>query len=164
MAEGIQGMRSKEVFAFVTGSLYVMFGALQVLAGMGLRGGWSEALLLGGGAIDGLIMVVMGMVFLQGHRELRSGLHEGVAFVYVGILLALFFLVVQVTQISASYVGAWTVGGDWEAYSAIDTVSPFLYLSPLSLSGLLAWRGGFTLNPHGVEAGGRAGLMNSQED
>jgi hypothetical protein len=164
MAGGIEGMRSKEVFAFVTGGLYIMFGGLQVIAALGLRGGWSEALYLGGGAMDGVIMAVIGLVFLQGHRELRSGLHEGVAFVYVGILLALFFLAVQVTQISASYVGSWTVGGDWKGYSAIDTVSPFLYLSPLSLAGLMAWKGGFTLNPRGITARGGAGLINSKGD
>jgi hypothetical protein len=164
MAGGVQGMRTKEVFAFVTGGLYVLFGALQSMAGLGLRGGWSEALFLGGGAMDGIIMVVIGLVFLQGHRELRSGLHEGVAFVYVGILLAMFFLVVQATQITASYLGSWTVGGDWEGYSALDTVSPFLYLSPLSLAGILAWKGGFTLNPRGIAADRGAGLINSKGD
>ena len=164
MVEGGKGMGSKETLAFVAGGLYVMFGALQMLAGLGLRGGWSEALLLGGGAIDGVVMVVVGLVFLQGHRELRSGLHEGVAFVYVGMLLAMFFLIVQLTQISASYIGAWTVGGDWADYSALDTVSPFLYLSLLPLAGLIVWKGGFSLTPRGVAPGGGAGLNNSKGD
>ncbi|UCC92930.1 MAG: hypothetical protein JSW25_09740 [Thermoplasmata archaeon] len=159
-----EGTRGKAVLAFVTGGLYVVLGCLQVVAGLGLAGDLERALLLGGGALDGLIMVVIGLVFVQGFRELRDGLHEGVAFVYVGILLSVFFLVVQLTQISASYIGAWTVGGDWEGYSALDTVSPFLYLSPLALIGLLAWRRSFTLNPHGVESPGGAGLINSEGD
>ncbi len=158
------GMRGKEVFAFVVGGLYIMFGALQILAGLGMRGGWSEALLLGGGGIDGFIMVVIGLVFLQGHRELRSGLHEGVAFVYVGILLAMFFLIVQLTQISVSYLGSWTVGGDWADYSAQDTVSPFLYLSPLPLFGLILWKGGFSLTPRGAVPAGGVGLNNLEGD
>ena len=148
------GTRAKAAFSFVAGALYLLFGALQLAAGLGLADGWSGALLLGGAAMDGAVMVIIGLVFLQGHGELRSGQREGVAFVYVGILLASFFLLVQVSQVSASYLGAWTVGGDWEGYSAVDTVSPFLYLSPLPLAGLLAWRGGFTLSPRGMNRGG----------
>jgi hypothetical protein len=153
----------RTVFAFVQGALYVLFGALQVVAGLGMGGGWSEALLLGGGAIDGVIMVIIGLVFIQGHRELLAGLHEGVAFVYVGILLALFFLVVQITQITASYMGAWTVGGEWEGYSARDSISPFLYLALPSLGALWAWRGGFTLMPSGGPGGGVRELNNLKE-
>jgi hypothetical protein len=163
MDGGDDGMRPKVVFAFVAGGLYILFGALQLLAGLGLGGGWSRALLLGGGAMDGAIMVIIGLVFVQGHRELRSGLHEGVAFVYVGILLALFFLFVQLSQVTASYLGAWTVGGEWEGYTAWDTVSPFLFLSPLPLAGLLAWRGGFTLAPRRVPGGFGNNVNNTKE-
>ncbi len=154
-------LRGKAIFSGVAGGVYVLFGILQMLASLGLGDGWSRALLLGGGAMDGAIMVIIGLVFIQGDRELRSGLHEGVAFLYVGILLALFFLFVQLTQISASYMGAWAVGGEWEAYSALDTISPFLYLSILPVAGLLVWRGGFTLAPLGVHVNndiGRNGL------
>ena len=157
------GIRAKAAFSFVVGALYVLFGTLQVATGLGLGGGWSEALLLGGGAMDGAVMLIIGLVFLQGHRELRAGLREGVAFVYVGILLAAFFLIVQVSQITASYMGAWTVGGEWAGYSALDTVSPFLYLSPLPIAGLLAWRGGFTLRPRGVPGTFGSGLNNEKE-
>jgi hypothetical protein len=155
--------RAKTVFSFVVGALYLLFGVLQVASGLGIGDGWSRALLLGGGAIDGAVMMIIGMVFLQGHRELRAGLREGVAFLYVGILLAAFFLIVQVSQITASYLGAWTVGGDWEGYTAIDTVSPFLYLSPLPLAGLLAWRGGITLRPRGVPGTFGSALNNDKE-
>jgi hypothetical protein len=161
--DGGGDLRTKAVFSFLVGALYVLFGALQVAAGLGLGDGWSRALFLGGGAMDGAVMVVIGLVFLQGHRELRAGLREGVAFVYVGILLAAFFLIVQASQISASYLGAWTVGGEWEGYSALDTVSPFLYLSPLPLAGLLAWRGGFTLRPRGVPGTFGSALNNDKE-
>lgn len=158
------GTWSKTAFAFVVGALYLLFGGLQLAAGLGLGDGWSRALLLGGGAMDGAVMVIIGLVFLQGHLELRSGIREGVAFVYVGILLAAFFLLVQVSQVSASYLGAWTVGGEWEGYSAIDTVSPFLYLAPLPVAGLLAWRGGFTLRPQGRVDGNGVGLIKLKED
>ena len=157
------GTRSRSILAFVAGALYVMFGVLQLAADLGLGGGWSRALLLGGASMDGAVMVIIGLVFLQGHQELRSGKSEGVAFVYVGILLAAFFLLVQVSQISASYLGAWTVGGDWEGYSALDTISPFLYLSPLPMTGLMAWRRSFTLSLRAGTAAGQ-GLNNQNGD
>ena len=161
---GKDDLWAKAVFSFVTGGLYFLFGCLQLVAGLGLGGGWSEALSLGGGAMDGAIMVIIGLVFISGHRELRAGLHEGVAFVYVGILLAMFFLFVQLTQISASYLGSWTVGGDWADYSAVDTISPFLYLAPLPLAGLWAWRGGFTLKPRRAPPANGAVLINVEGD
>ena len=163
MAADDGGMRARTALSFVAGALYVLFGGLQMVAAIGVGGGWSRALLLGGGTMDGAVMVIIGLVFVQGHRELRSGLPEGVAFVYVGILLASFFLLVQVSQIVASYLGAWTVGGDWEGYLAIDTVSPFLYLSPLPLSGLLAWRGSFTLDLRGPPRGSGNALKTDKE-
>jgi len=162
--EGDGDLRTRAVFSFIVGALYILFGALQTAAGLGLGGGWSEALALGGGAMDGAIMVIIGLVFYSGYRELRTGLHEGVAFVYVGILLAMFFLFVQLTQVSASYLGSWTVGGEWADYSAADTISPFLYLSPLPLAGLWIWKGGFTLKPRGVPAGNGAVLINVEGD
>ena len=153
----------KAIFSGIAGGMYVLFGLLQVAAGFGLGDGWSDALLLVGGAIDGVIMVIIGLVFVEGNRELRSGLYEGVAFFYVGVLLALFFLFVQLTQISVSYLGAWTVGGEWEDYSAIDTVAPFLYLSVLPIVGLLVWRKGFTLAPRGVPGGNHISAKGIKE-
>jgi hypothetical protein len=113
--------------------------------------------------MDGVVMLIIGLVFVQGHRELRRGLPEGVAFVYVGILIASFFLLVQVSQITASYLGEWTVGGEWEGYSAVVTVSPFLYLSPLPLAGLLAWRDSFTLELRGPDRGSNNTLETGKE-
>lgn len=150
MVDVDRGMRAKAAFALGTGTLYVVLGALQVLAGLGLRGWLAEMLLLNGGAMDGVVLVIVGAVLLQGHRELSAGMPEGVAFVYMGILLAVFFLVVELSRIGASYLGAWSIGGDWAGYTAWDTISPALYLSPLPLVGLGAWRGAFTLAPRGV--------------
>lgn len=153
-------MMTKAVFAGVTGALYIVMGSLQMMAGLGLRGDWSEALYLNGGAMDGFVLIVVGSVLVQGYRELRQGLHEGVAFVYIGILLALFFAIVEISSIGASYVGAWTVGGDFAGYSVLDTLSPALYLSPLPIAGLIVWRRGFTLHPQGVQGNGIKDLNN----
>jgi hypothetical protein len=141
--------RSKEMFALVAGILYVVMGLLEVVTGLGLGGRWSEVLLLGGGAPDGLALLLVGAVFVQGNRELSRGLTEGVAFVYMGIVLALFFSVLDLAEIGASYVGALLIGGDYAGYSALLSVTPALYLAPLALLGLWQWRGGFTLIPFG---------------
>ena len=153
-------MRTKAIFAGVTGVMYVVLGSLQVMAGLGLRGDWSETLYLNGGAMDGFVLIVVGTIMIQGYRELWQGLHEGVAFVYIGILMALFFAIVELSSIGASYLGAWSIGGDYAGYSALDTLSPALYLSPLPLAGLLVWRRGFTLHPHGVQNRGTKDLNN----
>jgi hypothetical protein len=71
----------------------------------------------------------------------------------MGILIALFFMIIELAEVGASYVGALTLGGDYAGYTPIDTITPALYLSPLSLAGLWAWRRGFTLKPRGVHEG-----------
>ncbi len=143
-------VRAKAVFSLVAGVLYLAFGTLQLVAGLGLRGRWSELLLLAGGAPDGVVLILVGIVFLQGHRELSRDLREGVAFVYMGILLAVFFMLLDMAEIGASYVGALVVGGDYAGYTPLDTITPALCLSPIALAGLWVWRRGFTLNPRGV--------------
>jgi len=151
---------TKAVFAGITGVLYIVLGSLQVIAGLRLGGDWSEMLHLSGGAMDGFVLIVVGAVMIQGHRELRRGLHEGVAFVYIGILMALFFATVEISSIGASYIGAWAIGGDYAGYNALDTLSPALYLALLPLAGLIIWRRGFTLHPRGVQGRGIKDLNN----
>ena len=156
-------VRAKAVFSLVTGMLYLVLGALQLAVGMGLRGRWSELLLLAGGVPDGLVLMLVGAVFLQGHRELSRDLREGVAFVYMGILIALFFTIIELAEIGASYVGVLTLGGDYTGYTPIDTISPALYLSPISAAGLWVWRKGFTLTPRGVQEGPSERINNPKE-
>ena len=137
------------MFTLTAGVLYVVLGGLEVVSGLGFDGRWSEVLLLGGGVPDGLALVLVGAVLVQGYRELSRGLTEGVAFVYMGILLALFFAILDLAEIGASYVGALLIGGDYAGYSAVTSVTPALYLAPLALLGLWRWRSGFTLIPYG---------------
>ena len=157
-------MIKKELFSLMTGTIYVVLGGLQIAAGAGLSGRWSELLLLGGGVTDGLILILIGAVLLQGQRELGQGQREGVAFLYMGIALALFFLFLELAEIGASYLGLALIGGpDYEGYNPIETMTPALYLSPLALLGLYAWRSGFTLVPKGVPGNGVKALNNVKE-
>jgi hypothetical protein len=156
-------VRAKAAFSLVAGALHLVLGALQLAAGLGLRGRWSEVLLLAGGVPAGLVLLLVGAVFLQGHRELSRDLREGVAFVYMGILIALFFTLLELAEIGASYLGALTLGGDYAGYSPLDTITPVLYLSPLTLAGLWTWRGGFTLTPRGVREGQGERVNNAKE-
>lgn len=140
----------KTAFALVAGVLYVVAGGFQLVARLGAGGRWSEALLLGGGAIDALVLVIVGLVLLTGHRELRHGMVEGVAFVYMGILLALVFAFVDLARIWATWLGGAVLGDGPSAEGLASMVSPAIYLSPMPLAGLLAWRSSFTLVPKGT--------------
>jgi hypothetical protein len=156
--------RAKASYSLLVGAIYMVFGGLQVGVSLGLPGRWADVLLLGGGFPDGLVLVLVGAVFLKGERELSQGLREGVAFVYMGIALALFFAFLEVAEIGASLMGSALIGGgDYAGYDAWSTMNPALTLSPIPIAGLWAWRKGFSLLPRGVPPAEVKELNNSQE-
>jgi hypothetical protein len=153
----------KLAFSAVAGSVYSVLGALQLIAGLGLRGRWSELLLLGGSPMEGFVIALVGVVFLQGAREMRSGIREGAAFMYMGILLALFLLLLELAEAGASYLGEALIGGDYAGYSLTEGASPALYLAPFPIAGWWHWRSAFTLVPRGGPSSVVKGLNNSKE-
>lgn len=161
--EGMAGS-PKAAFSAVAAVLYLVMGVLQAIAGAGLDGRWSEALGLGGGVPDGLVLVLVGAVFLQGRRELARGMTEGVAFVYMGIVMAVAFMGLELAGIGASYLGEGLIGGpDYVAPSLHEALNPILYLSPMPILGLWWWRSGFSLIPRGTPGNGAKDLNNEKE-
>jgi hypothetical protein len=145
--EGAEQYRDRSRFGLVAAVVYMAMGALQIAAGVGAGGRWSQLILVEGGPVGGLALVLVGVVFLQGRREIEQGLREGVAFVYVGIVLALFFGGIELARMGANAMGSFAIGGEAYAdWSPIEDLSPALYLSALAFVGLILWRRSFDLN------------------
>ncbi len=139
--------RNHRRFALSAGALYIALGIMQIVAGLGTSGRWSQLLYMEGGPVGGMALVLAGVVFLQGWRELKMGLREGVAFVYVGIVLALFFGGIELLRMGVNALGHLALGGEeYAGWSLLDDLTPALYLSVLPLAGLIAWRKSFDLN------------------
>ncbi len=153
----------RSLFALVTAVAYILFGALEVAAAIADRDGRALPAALGRDPVAGVVLVLVGLVLLQGHRELGRGQREGVGFVYAGIGLGLFFGAIALARLGADALGHAVIGGpDYEAWSPADDLVPSLYLAVLPLAGALAWRRSFTLRERGRPPGRPAGDGTAQ--
>ncbi len=93
------------------------------------------------------VLVIVGATFLWGSWEIHQGMDEGIAYIYVGIVLALAFAMIYALVMGANAVEAGPIGNedlsDWEAS---DDLRPGLYLAVLPLIGVIAWRDRFRLS------------------
>jgi hypothetical protein len=139
--------RDKMMFALVVGILYVIFGIIQFLGGLGLSAEWIDMLLIPPDLFGGAIVVLIGAIFLYGVKELKNGIREGVSYVYVGILFSLGFFIVYLLIMGADAISAYGLGSeDFIDWTPLDDMRPAIYLGLLSLLGFLVWRNKFTMN------------------
>jgi hypothetical protein len=140
------GNTDKKVFGMLIGTLYVLFGLLQILAGLGLATETFESLYIPGELFSGFVLLVIGAVFLYGFKELSAGVNEGVAYIYVGILLALIFVLIYLFVMGANALETYVVESeDFEGWTPLDDMRPGLFLGIFPLFGFLKWKSKFTL-------------------
>jgi hypothetical protein len=148
VTEGARDARSS--FALLSAGAYILFGGLELASALMGRGSRAMSDALGRDPVAGVVLVLVGLVLLQGRRELVRGQREGVGFVYVGIGLGLFFGAIALARLGADALGHAVIGGpDYASWSPADDLVPMLYLAALPLAGALAWRRSFTLRERG---------------
>ncbi|WP_135606462.1 hypothetical protein [Methanococcoides sp. NM1] len=136
---------NKMIFAMVAGILYVVFGILKMLEGFGIETGLAGSLLIPGDFFGGFCFVVIGAVFLYAGKELSAGVHMGVSYVYVGILMSLVFMAVYLLVMGSDILMFYVVKSeDYEGWRIIDSMRPGIYLGLLSLIGYFFWKDRFT--------------------
>lgn len=134
----------KKWFALAMSSLYLLFGIVQIVVGSGIDIGIDNQLIVGSGIIGGFILLLIGVIFLFGFKELSSGLNEGVAYVYVGIIMSLIFCTVYLLTMIASGISAYLLmSEDLENWIPMDDMRPGIFLGIISLIGYLAWKKDF---------------------
>lgn len=138
--------KNKMAFALMVGIIYILFGIIQMIVGLGLESGITDALLIPADIFGGCVLLVIGAIFLYGYKELKAGTNDGVAFIYFGILLSLVFVVIYLLIMGADALCTYGLGmEDLESWTPLDDVKPGLYLGILALMGFLAWKDKFTL-------------------
>jgi len=139
--------KAQMVFALVVGIIYLAFGLMQVAVAFGIGAdSIGAALLIPQDFLGGFVLVVIGAVFLVGVNQLRAGVSDGLAFVYIGILLSLTFAVIYLlVMLGDSLMAYLIVSEDFEGWGPVDDLKPGIYLAILSLLGLIAWRDRFSL-------------------
>ena len=125
-------------FGSIVGLLYLIFGAIQIIVGFGFDSELSEAIYIPKDIIGGFILMLIGIIFFFGVKELRAGIGEGVAYIYIGIFLALIFVVIYLLIIAANAIEAFVlVNEDYIGWSPVDDLKPGIYLGLLPFIGYI---------------------------
>ena len=135
--------KEKAIFGALLGLLYLFFGVMQMIVWLGYDPAWTSALYIPGDP-GGFVLIIISSVFLWGVKELKDGISEGVAYVYMGILLSLLFGIISIMMMGADALGYYTLGAD-EPWGPLDNMRPALYLALAGVTGLLIWRDKFDL-------------------
>ena len=137
----------KMIYGIIIGFLYLVFGLFQIIVSLGLKSALTDALFIPSDIMGGIILIVISAIFLFGINELNKGIDEGVAYIYVGILLAILFMIIYSLIIVANGVSAYALSNpDLENWTPLDNMKPGLYLGVLSIIGILIWRTKFVLS------------------
>ena len=134
------------VFAALGGVLYVLFGLLHIVEGLGIDTGMAGFLFIPGDILGGFCLIVIGAVFLKGLKEMLQGINAGVSFLYVGILMSLIFMAVYLLIMGGNLLDSFIVPDDYEGWNVMETFRPGIYLGLLSFVGILYWKDRFSLN------------------
>lgn len=137
----------KMIYGIIIGFLYFMFGLFQIIVSLGFKSAFTDAIFIPSDIMGGIILIVISAVFLFGVKELNKGIDEGVAYIYVGILLAILFMIIYSLIIVANAVSAYALSNpDLKNWTPLDNMKPGLYLGILSIIGILIWRTKFVLS------------------
>jgi hypothetical protein len=133
------------VYSFVIGTLYAIFGLLEILVGWGEFVGTGVPLIqpieLAGvnvvppDVFGGIMLIIIGAVYLTGVGQQVQGEREGLSFLLVGSLLAAVFFVVYVVIMLANGVGYAFQFEDWLEWIWLDDLRPGIWLFLLALPG-----------------------------
>lgn len=133
------------VYSFVIGTLYTIFGILEILIGWGEFVGTGVPLIqpieLAGvnlvppDVFGGIMLIIIGAVYLTGVGQQGRGEREGLSFLLVGSLLAAVFFVVYVVIMLANGVGYAFQFEDWLEWVWLDDLRPGIWLFLLALPG-----------------------------
>lgn len=133
-----------KLFALLGSLLYIVFGAIHIAEGIGIDTGLSTVLFVSADILGGFSLLVIGTVFLYGFRELNSGMDEGIAFVYVGMIMSLVFMLVYALVGAGTLLDSFLLPEDYIDWHLIDQLRPGVYLGVPVLTAFLAWKERFT--------------------
>ena len=134
-------------FTLLWGTLYLAAGLFQVMKGAGfLPYNFISANMLPSEIAGGLVLVVIGAVYLYGTFEFSKGSFEGRAYAYVGVILSLLFGVLYFLTFVADLINARVLLADgFEQWTPLSGFKPALYLGLLSLTVYTGWKEKFGL-------------------
>ena len=140
-------VRHQFIFGIFAAMLFIIFGILQSIISIGFFSSLGKLMLIPQDIIGGIILILIGIIFITGANQIKMGEKEGVAFVYMGILLSLFFLMVYLLVIMANASTTYILQSpDYEDWTIFDDLRPGIYLGLITIIGFLIWREKFSMS------------------
>ena len=133
------------VYSLFIGAAYAIFGIVEILIGWGGFVGTGVPLiprielagvdLIPRDVFGGIMLIIIGAVYLTGVRQQARGEREGLAFLLVGSLLAAIFFGVYMVIMLANSVGYVFQFEDWLDWIWLNDLRPGIWLFLLALPG-----------------------------
>jgi hypothetical protein len=133
------------VYSAIIGILYAIFGVLEILVGWGDFVGAEASIIspleVAGvnvvpfDVFGGIMLIIIGAVYLIGVKQQAKGEREGLSFLLVGSLLAAIFFGVYLVIMLANGVGYLFQFEDWLEWIWLDDLRPGIWLFLLALPG-----------------------------
>jgi|GEM_PF-804824 hypothetical protein len=151
------------IYSLCIGLASVIFGLLELASGLSLAYGvdWSEwgisTAFIHPDIFSGIMMAIIGAIFLFGVRQQWRGNQEAASFIVVGTLLSALFFGVYLAMMGANAIGASLYNAvpadsvyaesvaDWEGWTWLSDMRPGIWMFTFVLPGLYLtlklWRG-----------------------
>ncbi len=141
-----KNIKSRYYFGLTTCVLYLIFGSLQILSTLVNISTIKSFLFLPDDIIGGFFLILIGLVFMFGIYEIDHDIPEGIAYIYMGIILSLFFMCIYLLILIINYIQVnLLLTGDTASWSPIDDLKPGIYLGLLSIVAFIVWRKKFSI-------------------
>lgn len=130
-------MEQRNMFMALTllsGGAYTSIGILILLTIIGIV----PFGFVSGDALTGLMILIVGVVFLEGVKNLRNAISEAIPFLIVGLILAGIVAALQVAILLSNALG-WIIDLDgWNDWQIVNDLTAAIWLSPTVIPLLVA--------------------------
>ena len=134
----------KYIFAVIFGILYLIFGITETLSGLvPAIADLTAPFMIPADIIGGLVLCVVGAVYLAALQRFTAGSGNGSAYLYVAMALSAIFGTVAVLSLAAQGTDL-ILFGDGEPWSPLALLVPMVYLAVLPAAALSRWGRRFT--------------------
>jgi len=114
------------LLGLLSGVLYAFFGILTILTFFGVV----SFALISADVLTGLMILIVGVVFIEGVRELRESVSDAVPFLMVGLLLAGLIAGLQIAILFSNALG-WLLGLEgWKEWQVASDLTQAIWVFP----------------------------------
>ncbi|MBS3794920.1 MAG: hypothetical protein KGY80_08485 [Candidatus Thorarchaeota archaeon] len=122
------------LLGLLSGVVYAFFGILTILTFFGVV----SFALISADVLTGLMILIVGIVFIEGAKELRESVSDAIPFLMVGILLAGVIAGLQIAILFSNALGWLLALEDWTDWQVASDFTQAIWVFPAVVPLLVA--------------------------